>query len=130
MAERDAAGKEGGGVGGATLGFECPVGTCLEVLLDTGEWCGAKISASMSKSQKYEVMFGDDKSDKARLPVPTDRAVLAAGTFVEIKRDDGTWQKGVLVGRPNKLKYKITFGPNDNLELTLPSQFLRILLPA
>ena len=55
-----------------------------QVLLDTGEWCPARISAPRNKALKYEVMFGDDESDTARLPVPTDRACLAAGTRVQV----------------------------------------------
>jgi hypothetical protein len=56
----------------------------VQVLLDTGEWCSASISGPKNKALKYEVMFGGDESDKARLPVPTDRACLAAGTLVEV----------------------------------------------
>ena len=67
------------------------------MLLDTGEWFPAKISGPKNKHYKYEVMFGNDESDKARLPVPTDRACLAAGTLVEVKQDDGKWLQGSLV---------------------------------
>ena len=85
----------------------------MQVLLDTGEWCPAKISAPKNKNLKYEVMFSGDPSglpvleglfcsfivqfyvsfdsdhlrgaaDKARLPVPTERACLAPGTRVEV----------------------------------------------
>ena len=84
----DASGKEGGAAGsvvGVTSSDDFPVGTRLEVLLDTGEWCPAMISASRNKNLKYEVMFGGDEGDKARLPVPTDRACLAEGTVVEVR---------------------------------------------
>ena len=56
----------------------------VQVLLDTGEWCAATISGPKNKDLKYEVMFGGDESDKARLPVPTDRARYTAGNFVEV----------------------------------------------
>lgn len=68
LSEKDKGKDAAGGkeVGTSTCNEDLPVGTLLEVLLDTGEWCSAKISAPKNKNQKYEVMFGDDESDKAR----------------------------------------------------------------
>ena len=51
------------------------------------------------------------------------------GTLVEVKQDDGAWLKGTLVGRPSKLKYTISFGPKDELELGLPNPQCRVLPP-
>jgi hypothetical protein len=66
--ERDKGKDPAGGrdASASTCNEDLPVGTLLEVLLDTGEWCSAKISAPKNKNQKYEVMFGDDEFDKAR----------------------------------------------------------------
>lgn len=60
------AGSKEVGASASTCSEDFPLGTLLDVLLDTGEWCSAKISAPKNKSLKYEVMFGDDESDKAR----------------------------------------------------------------
>jgi hypothetical protein len=60
---KDVSSKE---LGASTCSEDFPLGTLLDVLLDTGEWCSAKISGPKNKSLKYEVMFGDDESDKAR----------------------------------------------------------------
>ena len=40
--------------------------THIQVLLDTGEWCPAQISAPKNKALKYEVMFSGDPSDKVQ----------------------------------------------------------------
>jgi len=65
------------------------------------------------KSQRYEVMFDNDKSDTANLIVSTNRFVLCHQHFCWEKKDDSKWQtrlEGVLVGRPCRLKSKFNFG--------------------